>query len=130
MAADMLPTRAHLIPSIGNPAGAPALEYEAARNPRMRMTVPVPVAGRPDVAVARRGSPLVACRRRCGIGIVPRRDRPDSTGTEPQRDQHCLANGLHSSHSSAWTHLTTQVGVSRTSTMPPVKQKLHRPVQS
>src|SRR5882724_7282501 len=90
VAAHVLPTRARGFPSIGNPMGAAVLEYEAPRNPRIRMTVPVPVAGRPHVAVARRGSPFFPRRRGCRIGIDAGSGGSGSSycaGVEAQRDQ-------------------------------------------
>src|SRR5258708_38705216 len=96
MAGHVLPMRAHLIPSIRNPVSAPVLEYIAAGNPRVRMTVPIPVSGRPDVAVARRGRLFLAGRRRRYVGIGSGGSRTYSAGAEAQRDQHCFANGVHS----------------------------------
>src|SRR5216683_383159 len=134
MAVHVLPMRAHLIPSIGNPVSAAALEYIAPRNPRIGMTVPVPVARRPDVAVTRRGSPFLPWRRGCRIGIDAGSGGSGSAhcaGAEAQRDQDCFAHGVHiPSLLCMGMPLTTPTCVSKTSTMPTVKQKLHRPVQS
>src|ERR1700722_13752092 len=98
VAAYVLPTRARGFPSIGDPMCAAVLEYEAPRNPRIRMTVPVPVAGRPDVAVARRGSAFLPRRRGCGIRIDAGSGGSESAqraGVETQRDQYCFAHGVH-----------------------------------
>jgi hypothetical protein len=70
VAAHMLPVRACLIPSIGNPVSSPVLEDEAPGNPRIRMAAPFPVARSPDIAVARRRSPLFACRRGRHVGLA------------------------------------------------------------
>src|ERR1700688_160569 len=125
MASHALPMRADLIPSVGDPVSAPVLVYIAAGNPRIRMAVPIPVAGRPDVAVARRGSPLLAYRGRGHVGVASGGYRAGTAGGEAQGDQHCSGNSIHARNSSTRAHLTTQVGVSRTVTMPPVKRKLH-----
>src|ERR1700676_2118203 len=133
MAAHMFPLRANLLPSVGNPMSSAVTEYEAARNPGICAAVPFPVARSPNIAVARRRSPLVARGRGRRIGSADGEHHgrpPNSAGSQAQRNQQCVAKSLHFQRSLTFAHLTTPIGVSKTSIMLPVKQKLHRSVQS
>jgi len=63
MAAHQLPVRAYLFPASRNPMTSPALGEKGSRDPGIPMTVPIPIAWSPNVAVVRRWRSLGTFRR-------------------------------------------------------------------
>src|SRR5277367_1343945 len=63
-----MPLRTNLFPSVGNPMSGSALHDPSPRYPHIGATIPLPVSGAPNVAVARGRSMFSSIRRRRSVG--------------------------------------------------------------